>query len=597
MRSDAVHVVWSYCPNKSSDFQFLPEFNQNICESDDCIGEYELMNVIGTGQFSTVKKGTKKRCNEISSVSLVKEDVDESSSCGSFLTPNKFSSVVSLASPPPLESSMLSNDYEKPIRMNSPSSLSPDSALLGSLSNSLENRKISSSPPVGTVVAIKIIPKEKLTSIDDVRRVERELNALTVLQGMDPNRQFSFQQLPANPHILPINALLHPIGCPNIVRHFETLHAAHNLYIVNEILPMDLFEFMGRYKDKVTTTVAAVLIRELLDGIIYMESKRIAHRDLKPENVLVEVTRNEIVVKICDFNLCAILPENSSILNTFVGSPGFFAPETLLTKSFCALKADVFSFGCIALELLVSSTFFSGVWMAAFTCIQTADAPGFSQAIKKATVAVNQEISRQFTPDITNLMLQSLSLQPLLRANAASIRSNSWLISASKFQAADILNDRTRRKYVDVPSPLLLPRATPGGDISRSNSHVQLDECIKSENQVQFLLPITPPPLLSARTKLPRTSLRKSLKTARSNTEPSGTSEATTTPIIEEEAPERFKLPSTSLSIAASNIAHMHLHNRRGSASTNLTTLNAVSTGSCSKTVDAAAGRAFRILV
>jgi serine/threonine protein kinase len=103
---------------------------------------------------------------------------------------------------------------------------------------------------------------------------------------------------------------------------------------------------------------------ELLDGMAFMHSKNICHRDLKPENVskvffvlatvlillshflyrcvgvvayvgydanglgclwiqvLIAVTKNDIQVKICDFGLSAALPEGSTLLSEFSGSPG-----------------------------------------------------------------------------------------------------------------------------------------------------------------------------------------------------------------------------------------------------------------------------------
>jgi len=233
---------------------------------------------------------------------------------------------------------------------------------------------------------------------------------------------------------------------------------------------MDLYEFMSRYKDRLTPVVAAVVLRELLEGLKFLKRRRIAHRDLKPENVLVDVAKNEVVVKICDFNLCAFLPPESSILSGFVGTTGFFAPEVLLTGSFCALKADVYSFGCIALEVLTSPKFFSGVWMAAFACVQTVDAPNFSQAVRLATTEAHRELRKHGVGALCDAVLHALALQPALRATPASLRANAWIAGASKFQAADTLNDRQPRKFVDVPLPAPSLDLSAGGAAAFSNA-------------------------------------------------------------------------------------------------------------------------------
>ncbi len=46
---------------------------------------------------------------------------------------------------------------------------------------------------------------------------------------------------------------------------------------------------------------------QVVNGVNYMHQLNIVHRDLKPENLL--LFDNDLV-KICDFGLCGILPEN-----------------------------------------------------------------------------------------------------------------------------------------------------------------------------------------------------------------------------------------------------------------------------------------------
>jgi serine/threonine protein kinase len=134
-----------------------------------------------------------------------------------------------------------------------------------------------------------------------------------------------------------------------------------------------------------------VIIRKLLLGLSHMRAKGVIHRDLKPENVCprynlvyndndndmdsqvlltIDEKRN-ISTKICDFKMCRIVADpTQGHLSDFCGSPGFFAPEVLLHRSYwcvyppfplCPLllttalsgfKADIFSIGVICLELL-----------------------------------------------------------------------------------------------------------------------------------------------------------------------------------------------------------------------------------------------------
>jgi hypothetical protein len=123
---------------------------------------------------------------------------------------------------------------------------------------------------------------------------------------------------------------------------------------------------------------------------------------------------------------------------------GFFAPEVLLQSVFCVIKAEVFSLGCIALEMLLTHTHFNdckrmtayihiytytyihiytciyvydgycyvtrlftvscmpvcllelmrAVWMSTFSMLKTAHAADFNRKIRLAIIAAQTEIQR-----------------------------------------------------------------------------------------------------------------------------------------------------------------------------------------------------------
>jgi len=281
-------------------------------------------------------------------------------------------------------------------------------------------------------------------------------------------------------------------------------------------------------------------------------------RDLKPENILVDLTKNEVVVKICDFNLCAFLPPDSSILCDFVGSPGFFAPEALLTRSFCAIKADMYSFGCIALEMLASAKFFSVTWMEAFACTQTCDAPNFSQAIKHATAAAQQELRRQHNSAMVDGIMSALLLQPTLRATPTALRCNSWITGASKFQAADTLNERQPRKVVDLPSPVSMALTL---GLPTTVVFPQSPACGRRQSCDATTMPMPMPMPRSPKVPLIPTLL--SLVTPSSaDCAPGASSSGTINPATQSNSPAfpaaiSVKLPSSLLSLAAHNLSHM----------------------------------------
>ena len=70
-------------------------------------------------------------------------------------------------------------------------------------------------------------------------------------------------------------------------------------------------------------------------------------------------------------------------LSGFAGTPGFFAPEVLCEPRYDARQVDVWSLGCIALELILGHDLFTEVWMAAYEKQTMADRPEFLAALDR----------------------------------------------------------------------------------------------------------------------------------------------------------------------------------------------------------------------
>ncbi|KAG6958215.1 hypothetical protein JG688_00010602 [Phytophthora aleatoria] len=65
-------------------------------------------------------------------------------------------------------------------------------------------------------------------------------------------------------------------------------------------------------------------------------------------------------------SLHRISSEITSLSDAAIRHPGFFAPELLLHDGYDGCKADVWSIGCILLELVLGNTLFSSIWMSMY---------------------------------------------------------------------------------------------------------------------------------------------------------------------------------------------------------------------------------------
>lgn len=69
---------------------------------------------------------------------------------------------------------------------------------------------------------------------------------------------------------------------------------------------------------------AADILRQVVDGVIYLHSHRIIHRDLSLNNLLLT---KDLRVKIADFGLATQLNEPHEKHMTMCGTPNYISPE------------------------------------------------------------------------------------------------------------------------------------------------------------------------------------------------------------------------------------------------------------------------------
>ncbi|GMI46071.1 hypothetical protein TrCOL_g2499 [Triparma columacea] len=194
-------------------------------------------------------------------------------------------------------------------------------------------------------LAVKIIEKKKCRSFDAFKRIDNEIDVLEELASFNH---------------------------PGVLSLVEVLHGQDHLYMLTEILDLDLFDFYDDHPNGVTEHLGRLIIMGIMEGVDFIHCKNIAHRDLKPENILLRRVKGsgdddeeEYDVVLCDFGLCARVNEDE-LMTDFCGSPGFFAPEMFVTGKYNGKQADVWSIGCILLELLVGHDTFGECWMTAY---------------------------------------------------------------------------------------------------------------------------------------------------------------------------------------------------------------------------------------
>ncbi|XVF20187.1 hypothetical protein REPUB_Repub11eG0176200 [Reevesia pubescens] len=128
-----------------------------------------------------------------------------------------------------------------------------------------------------------------------------------------------------------------------------------DVYIATELMDTDLHQII-RSNQNLSEEHCQYFLYQILRGLKYIHSAKVIHRDLKPSNLVLNANCD---LKICDFGLARPTAENE-FMTEYVVTRWYRAPELLLNSSDYTAAIDVWSVGCIFLELMNRQPLFPG---------------------------------------------------------------------------------------------------------------------------------------------------------------------------------------------------------------------------------------------
>uniref|UniRef100_A0A8C9CGP1 non-specific serine/threonine protein kinase n=1 Tax=Phocoena sinus TaxID=42100 RepID=A0A8C9CGP1_PHOSS len=153
--------------------------------------------------------------------------------------------------------------------------------------------------------------------------------------------------------------ILREIRHPNIITLHDIFENKTDVVLILELVSGgELFDFLAE-KESLTEDEATQFLKQILDGVHYLHSKRIAHFDLKPENImLLDKNVPNPRIKLIDFGIAHKIEAGNEFKNIF-GTPEFVAPE-IVNYEPLGLEADMWSIGVITYILLSGASPFLG---------------------------------------------------------------------------------------------------------------------------------------------------------------------------------------------------------------------------------------------
>lgn len=116
-------------------------------------------------------------------------------------------------------------------------------------------------------------------------------------------------------------------------------------------------------KNMITPEILRYVTKSILEGVCALNFRHQSHFDLKPENILLDLSGG---VRIVDFGLGRtrnsfnreVDPSYWFEGNTMVITPGYRPIECWMAPKYLSMKADIFSVGCIVLEMIFGRIMF-----------------------------------------------------------------------------------------------------------------------------------------------------------------------------------------------------------------------------------------------
>jgi len=228
-------------------------------------------------------------------------------------------------------------------------------------------------------VAVKILNRQKIKSLDVVGKIRREIQNLKLFRH------------------------------PHIIKLYQVISTPTDIFMVMEYVSGgELFDYIVKH-GKLTEDKARRFFQQIMSGVEYCHRHNVVHRDLKPENLLLDQNLN---VKIADFGLSNMMTDGE-FLRTSCGSPNYAAPEVISGKLYAGPEVDIWSCGVILYALLCGTLPFDDEHV-----------PTLFRKIKSGVFPIPDYLNKS----VVSLLCHMLQTDPMKRATAEDIHRHEWFL-------------------------------------------------------------------------------------------------------------------------------------------------------------------------
>lgn len=161
-------------------------------------------------------------------------------------------------------------------------------------------------------------------------------------------------------------AIMTELDHPNVVHMVDSFKERDDkkdevyLNLILEYIPDTVYRVCRNYhRAKAMPPMIAVKLYmyQMCRSLAYIHALGICHRDIKPQNLLVDPARH--ILKLCDFGSAKRLVKGEPNV-AYICSRYYRAPELIFGATHYTTAIDVWSTGCVFVEMLIGAPLFPG---------------------------------------------------------------------------------------------------------------------------------------------------------------------------------------------------------------------------------------------
>lgn len=302
------------------------------------------------------------------------------------------------------------------------------------------------------------------------------------------------------------------------------------LCIVFEYMDYDLWRLMTGPDVAFTMFQIKCIIKQMLEGLQQCHSVGIMHRDIKPSNLLINT---EGTLKLADFGLTTSFVGSNYFSNNVV-SLYYRPPELLMGSHIYGPEIDMWSVGCILVEMITNNYLFAGsneseqldLIFRVFGTPSEQEWPGVTQlpgwglVDKRYPSQDLKKILDFLSEDAFDLVTKLLSLDPKKRISSTEALKHTWFctqplpctpdrlpktwpIGSSRSHSRKYQSDfpRSRKLYIDSRKDTKARRGRKAATTHRSSSSsssssssITTGRAARTSRFLPYSRPAPPPP-------------------------------------------------------------------------------------------------------